>query len=207
MRVSARMDGLEAALQGELDELARATTVAMEEAVDGLKQEYRDQTFRVLGKRVAYAWQGNAYPESGTSLDPAGYVYSNAPAIIDFFSSARVHTPLGEGFAIPVNPVIKRGGLSMSPHEVELYYNAELQPRPLPSGNLGLFLDLIRGKSKRRPGFRRATEGRLRQGRSPEAVLMFVIVRTLTSKELLDLEGPANRWAERVGPLIEGNLR
>jgi hypothetical protein len=182
----------------------KAIDDSVKEATTGLKDELRDQTFSVLGRRVAYTWQGRFYPNKGDQRGPAGFVWTKAPRIIDFFSAQRLVTPLGNAFAIPVSPMVKRGGRVMSVHEVEQQIGQRLQAHKLPSGLIGLFADLIRGRNGR--GFRAATPGRLAQGRKPELTLMFVLVRNLKSKKLIDLAEPANRWGGKVPDLISAKL-
>jgi len=164
----------------------------------------RDRTFTALGYKIAYAWRSKFYANRGSPRGPAGFVWTKAPKIIDFHRAEKVHTPIGEAFAIPVNPVVKRGGRAMSIAEVESKFNQDLQPRRLASGNIGLFADLLRAKSGR--GFRQATRGRVAQGRKPELVLLFVLVRNLRSHKLIDIEGPARRWGARVPDLIDKKL-
>lgn len=207
MRIKARMVGLDAVLLDGLGRLERATTLAMEEAGEGLKEELRDKTFAAgLGNRLPYTWKLRSFPGAGASLEPAAYVYSAAPKILSFFTAARVIMPFGAAFAIPVSPVIGRGGRALNPVEVEDRFNQDLEPGFLPSGNLGLFLNLVRGRSRRRPGFRQATKGRRAQGREVERVLMFVLVRSLRSRKAIDLDTIGNRWAGRVPGLIEKHL-
>lgn len=190
----------------QVERIEAAVAAAVDEATDGLKEDLRDQTFTALGRKVAFAWQGRLYPNKDDARGPAGFVWSKAPKIIDFWRAERIRTPVGNAFAIPVNPVVKRFGRAMSIAEVESRFNQDLQPVRLPSGNIGLFADLVRGKSSRRPGFRQATKRRAAAGRKAEKVLMFVLVRNIRSRKLIDLEGPARRWAARVPVLIEARL-
>ena len=195
---------LRRATAAELVRVDKAIADGVKEATDGLKEELRDRTFVVLGRRVAYAWQVRFYPNQGERGGPAGFVWTKAPRIIDFWRAERVVTPTGRYFAIPVNPVVKRFGKAMTIAEVENKFNQDLEPRVLKGGNIGLFADLVRARSGR--GFRRATPGRRAQGRAPEKVLLFVLVRTLRSRKLIDLVEPANRWANRVPELVDKRL-
>jgi len=197
---------IRAACSAELARVDSALLAAVEEATDGLKEELRDKTFSALGLKVAYAWQSKEYPNKDDPRGPAGFVWTKAPKIIDFWRAERIHTPLGGAFAIPVSPVVKRGGRTMTPVEVEAKFNQELQAVRLKSGNVGLFLDLVQSTSSRRPGFRKPTKGRLARGRKPQKVLMFVLVRSIRSRKLIDLDGPAKRWAARVPALFEARL-
>lgn len=197
---------LRAAAGKELQRVEKAIEGGLQEATEGLKEELRDLTFRALGTKVAYAWRSRYYPNREDPNGPAGFVWSKAPKIIQFNSAERVVTPIGEAFAIPVNPVVKRGGKEMTIAEVESRFNQDLEPRRLASGNIGLFADLVRGRSKARPGFRQATSGRLSAGRKVEKVLLFVLVRELRSRELIDLVAVTNKWAGKVPGLIEKRL-
>lgn len=190
--------------RSEADRVFKAVDDSIRDATVELKEELRDQTFKVLGRRVAYTWQSRHYPNKGQAGGPAGFVWTKAPRIIDFFRAERIVTPLGNAFAIPVNPVVKRGGRAMSVREVEQQFGQRLQAHRLPSGLIGLFADLVRSRNGR--GFRPATKGRLAQGRKSELTLMFVLVRNLRSRKLIDLAGPANRWAGKVPQLIEAKL-
>lgn len=197
-------DSLRASLRAESARVDRAVDEALREATSGLKEEMRDLTFTALGRKVAYAWQERFYPNKDDPRGPAGLVYSKAPKIIDFHRAERIRTPIGGAFAIPVNPVVKRGGRAMSIAEVESRFNQDLQPVRLRSGNIGLFADLIGARSGR--GFRPATRGRLAQGRRAQKVLLFVLVRSLRSRKLIDLAGPAKRWTARIPALIDKRL-
>lgn len=195
---------LRQATASELARVEAAIDGGIQEATTGLKEELRDATFSKLGVRVAYAWRSRFYPNPNDKRGPAGFVWTKAPRIIDFWSAERVVTPIGAAFAIPVNPIVKRGGRAMSIFEVETRFNQDLEARRLPSGNVGLFADLLRAKSGR--GFRSPTKGRTAQGRRTEKVLLFVLVRNLRSRKLVDLVGPAQRWAARVPDLVNKRL-
>lgn len=206
-RGTAKMTGLAAALDDGFRLVEEAVTGGIEEATIGLVEDLRDETFRALGMKASYTWASEVYPRGGVSAAAAGYVWSKWPKIIGFHSEERVHTPIGEAYAIPTGAVPKkRGGLRMTTIEVEARFDAELQLRPLKSGNLGLFLDLVRSRSRRRPQYRPATKGRLAQGRRSEQVLMFTLVRAIASRKRIDLKAAGDRWGARVPRLIEKRL-
>lgn len=197
---------LRSACDHEVARVEAASEEAIEEATTGLKEELRDETFTKLGLKVAYAWQAKVYPNKDDPRGPAGFVWSKAAKIIDYHSAEKIRTPIGGAFAIPVNPVVKRGGKAMSIAEVESKFNQDLEPVRLRSGHIGLFADLVRAKSKSRPGFRSPTTRRRSSGRKVEKILLFVLVRELRSRKLIDIEGPARRWGARVPALIEARL-
>jgi hypothetical protein len=199
IRTSARVDGLRDVLNDELQRIDQAEASALQEATDGLKDELRQATAAVLGTRVSLTWRSRFYPNRGNPNGPAGFVWSKAPRIIDFWSTDRVITPLGQAFAIPVNPVIQRRGRKATIAEVERQFG-RLQAVPLKDGNIGLFATLVRSGR----GFRAAGTGR--RARSAERVLMFVLVRTLRSTKLIDIDAAAERWATRYADLTGANL-
>lgn len=218
MRLKASISGLDKALQDARSQIERATTRAMSEAAEGLKEELRDQTAAALGRRVAFAWRANVYPRGGTSLNPAALVYSRAPRIVSLFSTGAVIRPVkGSNFLwIPTQNVPRatgRRGASrrMTPEQVEQAFNADLQIRRGRNGSLLAFIDVVKAKSAARPGFRQATRIRVkgRKGlpaRQVQPVLMFVLRRQVVGRKLIDLEGPARRWAAKVPGLIERYL-
>lgn len=208
MRITARMDGLREALKYHSDRVFTAADEEMEAATDGLKSDLRRQTEEALGTRVANAWRGKFYANQGSASGPAAFVWSKAPRIIDFFSASRVITPIGQAFAVPTENVPRGSrGRRLSPIEVEARFNVELQPVPLKSGRLGLFMDAADARSRRRPGLRSATARRRAQGRAVRRVLMFVLVRSVRSKQLIDLDATAQKWgaqaADNIGRRLE----
>jgi hypothetical protein len=190
-------------------ELSRVTTAIDEEVKvggEGLRTDLRRQTEAMLGTKIANAWRGKFYANKGQTGGPAAFVWSKAPKIIDFFSSSKVVTPLGEAFAIPTENVPKGArGRRLSPIEVEARFNAELQPVKLKSGHLGLVIDVVVGKSGR--GFRAATKGRMAQGRQAKPVLMFILTKgPLHGQQLINLQAIADRAANRTADNIERRL-
>lgn len=175
---------------------------------DGMKADVRRETEALLGQKVANAWAGRFYPNKGDARGPAGFVWSKAPKILDFFSSSKLVTPIGEAFAIPTDNVPRGSrGRRLTPIEVEARFNTELQPVKLRSGRIGLVMDLIKARSARRPGLRAATKRRLAQGRQSRPVLMFVLRRgPLMARRLINLQGIADRWGARTAANIEKRL-
>lgn len=198
---------------------AAAITAAMREASDGLKADLRAQTIGAgLGTRLANTWRGTTYPEGRDSLTPAGFVYSNAPLIIDAFSRGAAIRPVNGAryLWIPTENVPKarrrldrtgkvaRGG-RLTPEEVENLYNDDLYLRPGTNGGKLAFINVVGGKNGR--GFRRGTKGRTAQGRTAQPVLMFVLRRTVRLPKLIDPQSLAERWITRLPGLISRRLR
>lgn len=200
-------------------EIAADITAIMVEETTGLKDDYRRQVREAgMGNRLANTWRSESYPKGGRSLNPAGYVWSNAPAIIDAFSRGAYIRPVNgaKWLWIPTRnvPARRRGGsyassvkrsngTRMSPEEVELHFNAELQI--VIDGNKGeAFIDVVSGLSG---GYRRATAGRTqgRRGMAPRKsrpVLMFTLTRGVRMPRLFDLDGPAQQRAANVARRI-----
>ncbi|HVM38295.1 MAG TPA: DUF6441 family protein [Sphingomicrobium sp.] len=192
MRVTAGFEGLEQALAAAAADFRRSAEVAVGKAAEGIQRELREQTRGALGQKTANTWRSNVYANEGSPRGPAALVFSKAPRIIDFFRAERVVTPGGKtAFAIPVNPMIAGRGRKATIKEVEARLG-KLEAVPLPSGNIGLFAVPRRAKTLiRRKGARPA-----------ERILMFVLVRSIMSRKLIDMESPRQRWSARLPGLL-----
>jgi hypothetical protein len=102
---------LQAALQGDLEDLLkaelrdaeRAVTAGIREATDGLKTELRRQiTGAGLGTRLANTWRSEVYPKGQPSIGAAGYVWSKAPGLVRLYAEgALIRSKRGLFLAIP----------------------------------------------------------------------------------------------------------
>jgi hypothetical protein len=211
MPVSARVTGIADAIDEVEGEIAEVITGGMHRAADGLKREYREQVVSAgLGQRLANTWRSEVYPKRGRSLSPAGYVWTNAPALVDAFSRGAQIVPLaGRRFLwiptenVPRDRSAPRGSTRRAgPLEVEQQFNQDLIIRRGRSGRFLAFVNAV--KSKNQKGWKRGTKQRLAQGRNVEMVLMFTLVPTVRMPKKLDVQGPAGRWAARVPSLIRG---
>lgn len=199
-------------------EIAKAATAAMRETTRPALMELRDQvTGGGLGQRLANTWRDRVYPEQRESMTPSGYIWSNAPEIIDGFIRGSTIRPVGGAkyLWIPTKNVPRargrvnsRGraikGGAMSPDEVENMFNDQLDIRKGKNGTLLAFMDVV--KARKAGAFRPATKRRMAQGREAKPVLMFVLRRTVRLPKLLDLQGPADRWASRFVEAFEQRL-
>lgn len=222
MRISAeyRPGSLTRLLDVIEGEIADDVTQIMREETLNLTTDYRQQVRDAgMGNRLANTWRAEVYPKGGRSLNPAGYIWSNAPAIIDAFARGAHIRPVNgaKWLWIPTRnvPARRRGGTyassvkrsngtRMSPEEVELHFNAELQV-VIEGGKGSAFIDVVSGLSG---GYRRATAGRTqgRRGMAPrkqKAVLMFNLVRGVRMPRLFDLDGPAQKRAANVARRIQ----
>ncbi|MCG7350031.1 DUF6441 family protein [Sphingomonas sp. ACRSK] len=196
--------------------VARAATVAMRATTGDALRELRGQvTSAGLGQRLANTWRGNVYPKSRNGMNPAGYIYSRAPDIIDSFVRGATIRPVGGAkfLWIPTGNVPRanarmgrisrqsngrmgsRGlkGGALTPEECEDRFNADFIIRQGKRGHLLAFMQLIRSRNGR--GVRANTAGRQRQGRTANLTLMYTLVPSARMPKLLDLEGPAARWS------------
>lgn len=202
-------------------DLAQDITAIMREETASLKDDLRDQIISAgLGSRLSKTWRGETYPKGARSLNPAGYVYSAAPLIVQSYINGATIRPVNgaKWLWIPSKNVPPRrrsgsyasslgrraGGSKMTPEEVELHFNAELDVA-IEGGKGFAFIDVVSGLSG---GHRQATKGRVagRRGMAPrkaKPVLMFTLVKSVRKPKLLDLDGPAQRAADRVARRLQ----
>lgn len=226
MRLSARAATSSLVKQMEAAEsgIAGVVTDAMNDTVLWLKGEYRGQVESAgMGARLARTWRSQIYPKGRKSLNPAGYIWSAAPEIIDSFVRGASIRPVSgaKWLWIPTKNVPRRRrggayssnmrrsrGTAMTPEEVELHFNAELE-LAFEGGKGFAFIDIVSGL---RGGYRQATAGRLRgrRGIAPrkaQRILMFTLVRGVKMPRLFDLQGPADKATAMIVNRIEARWR
>lgn len=196
--------GLRALIEDNIYSIEESITAATEDAMLGLKDDLRDQVIAAgLGVRLSKTWRGKMYPGNGASLEPAAFVWSKAPTIIVAFNTGGTISPrFSRFFAIPTDRVPRGRGRGrrtpMTPEEVEIEFNQDLVLRRGRNGSILGFVNVVAARSARRPGYRRATKGRLAQGRQARLVHMFTFVRRVRQPKLLNLQAAADRWAARI---------
>ena len=208
MRFKVEASSFRAATDEIARDMAKAASLAMADVVDDVRDDWRDAVVRAgLGKRLANTVRGRAFPDPGrASLDPAGWVYSKAPTLMDVYSRGATVLPTdGRRYlAIPTRNVPRAGRVRMTPLEVEVAFNQDLIVVPGKSGNLLAFVDALKG---RRAGtFRAPTARRLAQGRQRKLVLMFTLVRQVRIRRRFSLEVLAARGAGYFGPYLKARL-
>ena len=190
-------------------DIAQAATGAMRETMPLAKQELRYQVISAgMGQRLANTWRGEVYPTNRRALNPAGYIWSNAPDIIDsFVRGATIRPFAGSQYLwIPTKNVPRsRGRVSrkggnlkggaITPDECEDRFNTDFIVLRGRNGRLLAFMDLLAAKRGR--GFRPATRARLAQGRERRLTLMYVLTPSVRMPKLLDLDQVAQRWSAR----------
>lgn len=201
MRVSAGFGDLRATMDDIEGYVAGAATAAMRETTHKALLELRRQVVSAgLGNRLANTWRDRVYPESRRSMTPTGYIWSNAPDIVDAFDRGAQVVPLaGRRFlAIPTANVPRatgRRGSSrrMTPEQVENAFNQDLFFRRGKGGRVLAFVNAVQSRNRR--GFKPGTKARLAAGRELKPILMFVLVPTVRMPKLLDINAVAQRWA------------
>ncbi len=218
MRFTLKTDDIAKGLAGTEAQMARSITGAMREVTDGLKTDLRaDVVGANLGQRLANSWRGKTYPQAGVSLEPAAFVWSKAPNIVDAFDrGVTIRSRSGFWLAIPT-PAAGATGLSatgarkrITPGGWERRTGMRLrfvyrrgQPSLLVADNARL---TKKGLARPNIGRRRGGGPYTRlAGRS--TVVVFIMVPQVTLNKRLDIEAMARRWGERVPGLIADHWR
>ncbi|VXC63429.1 DUF6441 family protein [Sphingomonas sp. AX6] len=214
MKISVDLPGLRQIMQDVEGDISTAATEAMRGTSRKALLELRRQvTGAGLSQRLANTWRDRVYPERRRSMTPTGYIWSNAPDIIDGYARGATIMPLaGKRFlAIPTKsvPMARRQTgrskrVPMSPAEVEHAFNQDLFYKRGRAGQVLAFLNAVRSKNRRT--VRAATKGRARQGRTAEPILMFVLVPSVKVPRLFDLDATARRWADNYAAEFERRL-
>ncbi len=194
--------------------IAKAATAAMRETSKPAVIESREQvTTNGMGQRLANTWRDRVYPEKRESMNPSGYIWSNAPEIVDSFVRGATIRPVGGGkyLWIPTKNVPRARGSGrasstkrMTPDQVQAEFNQEFVILKGRAGRLLAFLARDRGVTKG-GGLRKARKGRMAHGKQ-ELTLMFTLVRTVKLPKLLDLKKPADRWGDAFVSAFERRL-
>jgi hypothetical protein len=218
MRFTLKTDDLAERLSGTEADTARAVTSAMREVTDGLKDDLRaDVVDAGLDQRLANTWRGKTFPQGGVSLDAAAFVWSKAPKIVDAFDrGVTIRSKNGFWLAIPTAAAgatgltttgararITPGGFERRTGMRLRFVYRRGQPSLLVADNARL--------SKK--GFARPNVGRTRGGEpftrlaGRTTIVVFILVPQVTLRKRLDVEPIAQRWANRVGPILAQHWR
>ena len=177
----------------------RAVTVAMRQAGADLKSAWRAQiTGAGLGTRLANSIRLASFPKSGTSLNAAALVWSNAPVIVGAHDTGPlIRSKNGFWLAIPTPAAGKstRGG-DITPGEWERRIGLRLR-----------FIYRRRGPSLlvaegRLNSKGRAVASRSKTGRGVVTAPIFLLVPQVKLPKRLDLA----RDADRALAAIPGNI-
>lgn len=208
MRFSLKADDITLRLKSAEGDVARSVTAAMRRAADGMKGDLRADVLDAgLGQRLANTWRGKTFPESGASIEAAAFVWSKAPNIVDAFDrGVTIRSSRGFWLAIPTPAAGKTG-----------FTSTGARKRITPGGwerRTGMRLRFVYRRGA--PSLLVADNARLTKrglarantrlaGRS--TVVVFILVPQVTLRKRLDIDGIAQRWAARVGPLLVQNWR
>ncbi|SFK41656.1 DUF6441 family protein [Caulobacter sp. UNC279MFTsu5.1] len=208
MSASADFDYATTALE---DELAEITTAAMVEGTALLKRDLRENVEAAgLGRRLALTWRSRVYPEGGrSSLDPAGWVWTKAPKLIEVYEDGAMIRPTGgrHYLAIPSKNVPLKGrGRRMTPLDVEVAFNQDLIiRRGREPGTWTAWINAVAARNRR--GFKPATRGRLRGGRQSQLVFMFTLKPWVNVRKRLNGRQIAERASNRMPELLTKHWR
>lgn len=177
--------------RGARDTQARAVTIAVRAATNGMKVGVRGGIIRAgLGTRLANAVGSKVYPANGASLSAAGLVFPRGPLaerILGAFAEGVSIAAKGKRFlAIPTRHAGRAGrGRRPSPEEIR---SQGVKLRLVPARTPGHFL--LMGD----------LPSRTRKDRS---VVFFVLVPLVRLRKRLDGAALARRWSDAVPDLIE----
>ncbi len=218
--ISIDLSGLREVTRDVGTDISEASTGAMRQSTYKAVRELRRQvTDAGMSQRLANTWRDRVYPERRISMVPTGYIWSNAPDIINAFTRGATIRPVnGSKYLwIPTKNVPRsrrrmlRGGRAakggaMTPDEVESAFNADFVMRPGANGTVLAFMPSVARRNGR--GYRPATKGRVRQSREVKMILMFVLRTSVKLDRVFDLDAVADRWANNFaaafGRAMEG---
>lgn len=196
--------GFKRKMIGVIPAAKTAATRGMKITGEGWKKRVRSQiTSAGLGQRVANTVRGAVYPKgSKVSLHPAATLAFKAPHIILAFNEGAVIKPTGgrRMLAIPTKECPRAGrGRKMKPDEAVSRFG-QPQTFTTPAGVVLMAFFVVGAKNGK--GYRKASTGRARKGRTGEWVPFYRLVSAARMPRKLDLAG-ATRAA---GMELPGNI-
>lgn len=208
MRLTIQMPDLGKALAGTEQAIESAVTSGMRDATTGLKEALRQDVISSgLGERLSRTWRGKTYPETGSSMEAAAFVWSKAPKLIDAFDRGVViRSKDGFWLAIPTAAAGSTGvgangrSVRITPGGWERRTGMRLRfvyRRGQPSL---LVADNARINTKGR-----AAPNRRKTGQA--TAVIFLLVPQVSLRKRLDIDAAARTWAGRVPSLIARHWR
>jgi len=207
-------------LMGKDSEMfAQQATEATQRAGMSTQRTLRSETFQVLGRGVSNAWRLNLYPRDGkggdaVSADPAAYVWTKAPKIIDAFDNGTVIRARNVTWlAIPLPAAGKTRGVggrsssgagkALTPLLWQQRKGIKLRFVPIRGGSAALLVAEQVGLGK---------TGRIRSrkiaGRAGEvSVPVFLLVRSVKAPKLLNVEAHADGGLAVLAVELDRRLR
>lgn len=226
--------GIEGLAKGLERDLAREITQDVRAATEALKSDLREETAVAfsLSHRLPKAWRSTVYPRSGDSVSAAGVVQvkKTAANIIESALAATVIVARGgRWLAIPTPEAGKFGlkiGVSSAGATTAGKGNRE---KVTPRGwerRTGLKLRYIPGKTADRAvlvvdnamydrrgknnlirGYRSKGRGSRLYGPAGRTLVVFILVRSVTTKKRIDLDAVVERAAARGAQMMLSGWR
>lgn len=183
---------------------ASAITAGMRESTDELKGDLRGQVLSAgLGQRLANTWRGQSFPKGRNSLHPAGYVWSNAPDIIDFFAGDHEVVPLNGKKFLAIPTAIAR-------REQRGRYGA----RPTVASVIarkGQKMTVVKGRNGTRIGlFDESVSvrtGKRRKGQKRNLVAYFIFVPSVRGRKRFDIPAAVDKVVAGIPDRIVAHLQ
>ena len=182
--------------------LARVHTAAAKKTLTGFKADLRSATSAAgLGHRMENTWQGQVFPSSGVSADPAVLLFSKAPNIIAAFDQGvTIKSKNGFFLCIPTDYVGYTNGRRMNPRNFE---EAGIPLRYVPPAGgrryALLVVDNFRINSK--GNARAASNTAISKGKTA-TVVMFILLRQVTLTKKMDVKSLSQKWMNEFLNLI-----
>jgi len=197
-------------MEKEFVTITGAIKTGTKEATEGLKTDLRQQITSVgMGTKLANAWRSRVYDNKG--YNPAGFVYTQAPKIIEAFDKGVLIKPKAGGvwLAIPTSTAPKRGtdGKRITPLNFPEAKLGKLEFVYRDKGASFLIVNNVRAsfakKTGKLRGFRKASATALRTGKGLSTAIMFILVRQVKLEKRLDVAAIAKIWGEKLPNLID----
>lgn len=224
MRARADFDDFDGVMTELERDIAASVTDAMNEGADLLKQDLRNDTSDHLSPRLAKSWRSRVYPQGQASLDPAGWVWTKVPTLVDAFDrGVTIKSAHGTWLAIPTAAAGAKGYTRSS---VGRAYGARPKlERVTPGGferRTGLKLrfvfkssrvallvvDAARYDSRGRAAQLRARGRHSRLYRDGgRTIVVFILVPQAKLKKRLDIESAVRRAEVRMPALLTKHWR
>lgn len=212
-------DGFNAQLDRMGRNLARAITIAVDGAANGLKEDLRRQ-LRSAGnfRRFAFAIRTSTYPNPRRSYSPdaVGTVWAAGKTIradglatvgeiFDAFSNGVVVGPKNaKSLAIPLHEFRGANGRRLGPNSS--FFRGRLFYVPSKSNNK--VIGILATKSERNVRRSKLNNMRTSIGKSvgKDLVAQFLLVKSARIPKLMTPDTLAERWANQIPSLIESAL-
>ena len=186
MHLSAALHGnLSKYMEEEYKNGAKAVTLGIKSATDGLKISMRNQVKSAgLSNRLANTWRSDVYPKGKKSISAAGLVYSKAPKIMSGFEyQTIIRSKNGFWLAVPTDAIPKRAlGKKMTPELYERSRNTRLR-----------FI------------YRRNGASLLIHERKRKSIIAFWLVPQVKMPKLINFATEGLKWQSNVPSLILQN--